>query len=98
VQHLTLQGNLRRVTRAPGYVNAAAFEGRLARALAQPGARFRRHSVKFQCPECVAEGHDRHADNAVYFVDTGRWGCAVGGRLHWRRIGELLGALTGRPA
>jgi len=99
VQHLTLQTNLRRVTRARGYVNAAAFEGRLVRALAQPGARFRRHSgqIKFQCPGCAAEGHDRHRDNGAYFVNSGRWGCALA-RSHWRPIGELLGALIRRVA
>ena len=98
-EYLTRQSNLHRVIQTPGFVNAAAFESQLARALAQPGARFRRHSgqVKFQCPACAAEGHDRHRDNAAFFVNSGNFGCAVGGRLHWRPIGELLGAIVLRP-
>jgi hypothetical protein len=100
VEHLTLQTNLHRVTGTPGYVNAAAFSDRLAKALSQPGARFRKHSgqVKFQCAACRAEGRDRHADNGVYFLNSGRWGCAVGGRRHWRRLAEVLGVLPERSA
>jgi hypothetical protein len=61
----------------------------LARALKQPGARKRRQGVKFQCPGCRAEGHDRSRDNAFIRLD-GRWGCAVND-AHRRAIGEALG-------
>jgi Bifunctional DNA primase/polymerase, N-terminal len=52
----------------------------LRRALDQPGAQLRASGmVKFQCPACLAEGHDSHKDNAVVFAD-GRWGCAYAPR------------------
>lgn len=61
----------------------------LQRALSQPGAKRRRFGIKFQCPGCRAEGHDRSRDNAIVY-DDGRWGCAVS-RDHTRDIGEELG-------
>lgn len=61
-------------------------------ALAQPGAIDRGDRIKFQCPACLAEGHDAHQDNAVLFAD-GRVGCAVGGRLHGPAIRQALGAI-----
>src|SRR5207249_11243077 len=69
-------------------------------ALQQPGAVRRHAGIKFQCPACAAEGHDKHQDNACLFND-GRWGCAWSkdtelGRAHWDAIGLTLGAL-GRP-
>jgi bifunctional DNA primase/polymerase-like protein len=62
----------------------------LRRALAQPGARRRRNGVKFQCPGCRDDGHDRSRDNALVGND-GRWGCAVDPG-HKRDIGVALGA------
>ena len=61
------------------------------RALQQPGARRRRGGVKFRCPACRAEGHDRHRDNAIVFAD-GRWGCAFAPHdaAHRRAIGDVL--------
>jgi len=67
----------------------------LRRARQQPGARERSSGVKFQCPGCRAEGHDRHQDNACVFLD-GRWGCAVDS-AHSRAIGEALGVVTAEP-
>jgi hypothetical protein len=64
----------------------------LAAALRSPGARWRGGDIKFQCPGCLAEGHDRHRDNARLFAN-GRWGCALD-PSHWRVIGEALGALA----
>lgn len=77
---------------------AAAADTRLTAALRQPGAVQRDGYVKFACPGCVAEGHDRHQDNAAFFVDAGTWGCAYAkdtpqGREHWQAIGRALGAL-----
>src|SRR5437773_8802974 len=67
-------------------------------ALQQPGAVRRHAGIKFQCPQCAAEGHDEHLDNACLFND-GRWGCAwatdiEAGRAHRRAIGQVLGAVT----
>ncbi len=62
---------------------------RLALALKQPGARRRSNGVKFQCPACRAEGHDRHRDNAIMFTD-GRFGCAYDS-AHGPAIAEALG-------
>lgn len=59
------------------------------RALLQPGARSRAGGVKFQCPGCRAEGHDKHKDNAIVGHD-GRWGCALDDD-HKRDIAEALG-------
>lgn len=58
----------------------------------QPGAKRRSAGVKFQCPECRNEGHDKHRDNAQVRLD-GRWGCAYapGDTAHKRSIGEALG-------
>ena len=64
----------------------------LRRALAQPGGRTRRNGIKFQCPGCRKEGHDRSLDNALVGLD-GRWGCAVDPR-HKKDIGEVLGVLS----
>ncbi len=60
------------------------------KALAQPGAVQRSGGIKFQCPGCRDEGHDKHEDNAVLFND-GRWGCAIGDRTHWDAIASALG-------
>jgi hypothetical protein len=38
-------------------------------ALQQPGAVRRHAGIKFQCPQCAAEGHDEHRDNACLFND-----------------------------
>jgi hypothetical protein len=66
-----------------------------ATALRQPGAIHRDTGIKFQCPECRAEGHDTHRDNARLARD-GTWGCAVApkgsplGSAHWRAIRDAL--------
>lgn len=60
-------------------------------ALQQPGAVRRDGGIKFQCPDCLAEGHDAHRDNAGYFFGTRQFGCAIS-KAHWRGIGEALGA------
>ncbi len=65
----------------------------------------RAHGIKFQCPACAAEGHDKHQDNACLF-NNGDWGCAWSkdtdlGRAHWEAIGRALGAFNNgrtRPA
>jgi hypothetical protein len=69
-----------------------------AAALRQPGAVRRQHGIKFQCPGCAAEGHDKHRDNACLFP-TGDWGCAWAkdtdlGLSHWEAIGRALGAFS----
>jgi len=64
----------------------------LHRAAQQPGARRRRHGIKFQCRGCLKEGHDKSRDNAIVYPD-GRWGCAVDQR-HTRDIGEQLGVVS----
>jgi hypothetical protein len=71
----------------------------LARAQRQPGATRRARGVKFQCPACCADGHDKHRDNAVVFLD-GRWACAfapgstdVESRRHKMAIGVALGVV-----
>lgn len=61
----------------------------LFRASQQPGARRRRNGVKFQCPGCRQEGHDRSKDNAIVY-DDGRWGCAIDPE-HKKDIAEALG-------
>jgi len=67
-------------------------------ALTQPGsgpdgrAVERAGGVKFQCPGCVKEGHDKHRDNAVLFP-TGHFGCAVNAD-HWPVLAALF---NGRP-
>ena len=66
----------------------------LRRAMEQPGARHRSYGVKFQCPGCRAEGHDKHKDNALVGID-GRWGCAFAHDTpaeveHKQAIGEVL--------
>lgn len=66
-------------------------EAILRAALSQPGARSRGGGVKFRCPQCAADGHDRHMDNAKVFSD-GRWGCAYD-QTHGRAIGVALGVL-----
>ncbi len=60
----------------------------IRRALAQPGAKRRSFGVKFQCPGCRAENHDRHKDNATVFND-GRWGCAYDPN-HRRALAQVL--------
>jgi hypothetical protein len=67
----------------------------VARALQQPGARRRHFGIKFQCPGCRAEGHDKHEDNATVFND-GRWGCAYDSN-HSRAISEVLGVIAPSP-
>jgi hypothetical protein len=64
-------------------------------ALTLPGARWRGDDIKFQCPECQAEGHDKHEDNARLFAN-GRWGCAYSpaDRVHRRGIARALGVLA----
>jgi hypothetical protein len=71
----------------------------LARAASMPGARRRTWGVKFQCPACAAEGHDKHRDNAGVRASDGRFGCAwaPGDVRHRRAIAEVLG-LDVRPA
>jgi AAA domain-containing protein len=76
---------------------AADLERLHQTALRQPGAVRRQAGIKFQCPACAAEAHDKHRDNAILFND-GTWGCAVAkdtelGRAHWDAIGHALGAL-----
>ncbi len=68
----------------------------IRRAMDQPGAKRRGRGVKFQCPQCYAEGHDRHRDNAVVWND-GRWGCAWApdNPKHKRAIGAALGVVSG---
>jgi len=67
-------------------------EEMMARARELPGWRRRARGVKFQCPQCSAEGHDRHRDNA-FLANDGRYGCAYapGSGPHRRAIGEALG-------
>jgi hypothetical protein len=68
----------------------------LERALRQPGAKRRGDGgVKFQCPACRAEGHDKHRDNAKVFAD-GRWGCAFDS-AHGRAIATALGVVEPSP-
>lgn len=64
----------------------------LAKAAQQPYAKRRAMGIKFQCPRCAADGHDRHRDNAVVF-NNGRWACAYapGDQDHKNAIGLLLG-------
>lgn len=82
-------------TTAPSPASATwsgpSAEELLRRALRQPGARHRSNGVKFQCPGCRAEGHDRHHDNATVFND-GRWGCALD-ESHRQQIGVALGVV-----
>ena len=65
-------------------------------ALAQPGAKERADGkIKFACPACLREGHDKHQDNAAYFPDNDRWGCAWATsteveRQHWDAISGVL--------
>jgi hypothetical protein len=69
----------------------------LSRALSLPGGKRRTTGVKFQCPACRAEGHDKHQDNARVDLE-GKWGCAYapGDRGHRRAIGEALGVVRVR--
>lgn len=67
----------------------------IARALQQPGAVRRSHGIKFQCPGCRDEGHDKSKDNALVGLD-GRWACAVN-REHARSIGAALGIANAVP-
>jgi len=79
--------------------DAADLEHLRQAALRQPGARERASGIiKFQCPACAADGHDKHQDNAGLFPRDRKWGCAfasgdtVFGRAHWEAIGRALGA------
>jgi hypothetical protein len=85
-------------------IGSPTIETLRAAALRQPGARERATGiVKFQCPQCAADGHDVTQDNAGFFPD-GKWGCAYApmsaetdsGRAHWEAIGHALGAFTHR--
>lgn len=67
----------------------------IRRAMKQPGASRRSTGVKFQCPGCRAEGHDKHMDNAIVYL-SGRWGCAVDSR-HSQAIAEALGVTNSAP-
>lgn len=62
-------------------------------ALEQPGARRRPNGIKFQCPECRSEGHDKSKDNAIVYLD-GRWGCAYDNN-HKTGITEAIGMVLG---
>lgn len=64
-------------------------------AMMQPGARRRTFGVKFQCPQCRAEGHDKSKDNAIV-ANSGKWGCAFSpdDPVHKRSIGEALGVFV----
>jgi len=77
-----------------GHPDAEEWEGPpvdeiLRRAMMMPGARRRRNGIKFQCPGCAREGHDKSRDNAIVY-DDGRWGCALD-RDHKKDIGEAMG-------
>jgi len=63
----------------------------LQRAAAMPRSKHRANGVKFQCPQCAQDGHDKHFDNAIVMLD-GRWGCAYapGDKEHTRSIGAAL--------
>jgi hypothetical protein len=78
-------------------IAADPVEGLRAAALTQPGAVERQSgNIKFQCPQCRTEGHDRHQDNAGLFPD-GKLGCAfTDDRAHWEAIGQALGAFARR--
>ena len=73
----------------------------LAQAATLPGARLRSYGVKFQCPCCASDGHDRSRDNALVMTD-GRFGCAYAAgedeeaRRHRRAIAAALG-IGSRP-
>src|SRR5438132_1682474 len=82
-------------------VDADTIERLRHAALQQPGARERASGyVKFQCPQCRDDGHDKHRDNAGLYLRDGTWGCAFAsgtpalGRAHWDAIGCVLGALS----
>jgi hypothetical protein len=75
-------------------VNISAWHGVALETL--HGKRRASGAVKFACPQCQVEGHDRAGDNAVVFPN-GKWGCAWAagtalGRRHWEAIGMALGA------
>ena len=66
----------------------------IRRALRQPNAVRRVAGVKFQCPQCREEGHDKHQDNALVRND-GRWGCAFAPNdpKHLQAIGQAVGTI-----
>jgi hypothetical protein len=77
-----------------GAVNVSAWHGVALETL--HGKQRASGAVKFACPQCQVEGHDRASDNAVVFPN-GKWGCAWAagtalGRRHWEAIGMALGA------
>ncbi len=92
-------GHLALPTRGPHYPERACLDAAelLARAAQQPGARTRTWGVKFQCPQCAADGHDRHHDNAGVRGSDGRFGCAFAPQdsRHRRAIAEALGVIGG---
>lgn len=64
----------------------------LARAGAMPRSKRRNYGIKFRCPACAEDGHDKSYDNAIVFSD-GRWACAYapGDPEHKIAIGKALG-------
>jgi hypothetical protein len=88
-----LIGDHRGVVAAEPWTGPPAEE-LIRRALTQPGARRRTNCIKFACAGCVAEGHDKHRDNAAVFLD-GRWGCALD-PAHKEAIGVALGVIAER--
>lgn len=72
--------------------NGPSADEILRRARMQPGSKRRRNGIKFQCPGCRKEGHDKSMDNAIVY-DDGRWGCAISSS-HSRDIGEVLGVVS----
>ncbi len=67
----------------------------VARAREMPHAKPRSFGIKFQCPACAEDGHDKSRDNAVVMND-GRWGCAYAPQdmRHKRAIGAALGVFA----
>jgi hypothetical protein len=54
----------------PFAVDVERLERLRQAALQQPGAVERMSGiVKFACPQCRAEGHDEHQDNAALFAE-----------------------------
>jgi hypothetical protein len=95
-----LPGEWRLYLDKPQRQGQAADQGVVARALKQPGAKRRTQGVKFRCPACASEGHDKSMDNAILFFEGG-YGCARAQGTeaeaeHRKAIGEALGAGRGQ--
>jgi hypothetical protein len=60
------------------------------RALEQDGAKLRRNGVHFQCLGCKRLGRDRSMDNAIVFLETGKFTCTVFREAHRSAIAEQL--------